>query len=296
MSITPFSPFQTLKPSVRFLGRILAGSDTNPSFVGIALISVVNGLLVGYDFAVGDQPLYLALVDRYRGLCEDQPADLYLSTFLGHSYTVFWILLAPLSDWFGWEWLLFIGYVVARFCIFWGLWRMTLSLTRDRRAAWFVLLFLVMNKCLVGNPIHLYETNTSMRLAVLPLLFFAMEQLWRNRFVASGILFGLAFEMHALSAIIWLVIAATGLVFNWRGILFETGSDGKRTWAGLRRLAEGGVAFGLVILPMLIWVWTMPAHPEGHAPSHQELCDLVRARHAYIFSAVGTPRAGYVSI
>ena len=281
-------PFEKMR---RWLQALAAGKENRPSLLLIGLFTLASLIIIGYRFAVWDQLLYLSCVDRFFLPIIDHPNDLYISSFLWRTYTSFWLLIFPLKQVFGWEWPLFVIYLVVKFFILWGLWSLSFALTKDRLTAWISLLLLLANKAIVGGGVQLYMQDTITRYVVIPFMLFGMKKLWERKYLASALLFGLGFQIHAMSAAFWLLAAAIGFVFHLtsapRNTRPGTPADRRLDW---RRLGWGAVIFTVLALPILLWFGMTQPHPPGNF-TDPDYIDLIRAKHSYIFLANYDPTA-----
>lgn len=218
------------------LPRLLTGSEERPSLFLLALCAIASFVMVGYRFAVWDQLLYLGFVDRYFQPIVDHPGDLYLQHFLWRSYTTFWMAIYPLKQLFGWEWPLFVIHLVVKFFIYWGIWSLTYTFTKNRATAWFTVLLMLMNQALVNGNINFYMADTITRYVAVPFLLFGASRWWRGKHLSAALLFGLAFQIHLLSTVYWML--ALGIA-----------------WCITReKLDYRGLAiFGALAAPILVW-------------------------------------------
>lgn len=265
---------------LNWLRRLLAGTAVRPSLLLIGLAAIASLITIGYRFAVWDQLLYLSFVDRYFQPILDHPGDLYISHFLWHSYTTFWMLLYPLKQLFGWEWPLFVTHLVVKFFIFWGVWALALALTKDRLTAWLSVLFTLLNKTVVNGGVNFYMADTITRYVVVPVLLFGLKNLWERNYLGAALLFGLGVQIHVLSAVYWLLAIAFSLVFDR---LFNGPAAAAPMTAG-RPVARAWGLFLLLALPILIWSgvadWGVP-----RLPPPAEVIDFIHNHHGYAFFA-----------
>ncbi len=263
--------------------------DTFPPLVFLVLAAGINLLIVGYTFGNLDQLLYLALVPRYFDPSTIHPNDVYLSLFFSRSYTTLFLLLAPLIRWFGWEWPVFIAFALVKLGIFWGIWALAKRFTRDRLAAALAVLFLVMNGFMKELSVQYYSINFICRFAVIPFLLFGLERLMARRFTAAAVLFGLAFQIHAMSTLYWLVVTCVAALWNYRELMelpaTAKGRDLFRIQSHVwRRMLTAAAVFLAFALPILIWRLLTPHPPLPADYSAQEWFEFSRHwKHSYIF-------------
>ncbi|MCG3149230.1 MAG: hypothetical protein PCFJNLEI_02690 [Verrucomicrobiae bacterium] len=250
---------------------------TLPPLVLLALLTGASLLLIGYRFAVWDQLLYLSFVDRYFQPILDHPGDLYIHHFLWRSYTTFWLLVYPLKQAFGWEWPLFLIYLTAKFFLFWGLWSLTFTLTKNRLAAWLTVLFMLLNKAVIGGGVNFYMADTITRYVVLPFLLFGVKYLWERKWLGAALLLGLAVQIHLLSTVYWLLaVAITGAAYR----LFADAGPVKIS--DIRRLIAPAGLFLLCALPILIWA-AVGEWGKSQSLPDAELRNFIRHQHQYVF-------------
>ncbi len=72
---------------------------------------------------------------------------------------------------------------------------------------------MVANKAIVGGGVQLYMADTITRFVVIPFMLFGMTKLWERKYFWSAVLFGIGFQIHAMTAVYWLLAAAIGFVF-----------------------------------------------------------------------------------
>src|ERR1051326_91018 len=159
-----------------------------PSLLLIAVAIVVNFLITGYQFAVWDQTLYLPLVNGYVDASVFSPHDAYVQGFLWKSYTTLFLALTPLIQFFGWEWPVFLAYVVVKVFLFLGLWALAFRLTRDHRAAALAVLFLVANTLSNHLSAQLPSSTLICRYVVMPFVLFGLERFLARSFRVGALL------------------------------------------------------------------------------------------------------------
>ena len=273
----------------RWQADCTTGSGHQPSLLLIGLFTLASLIIIGYRFAVWDQLLYLSCVDRFFLPIANHPNDLYIHHFLWRTYTSFWLLFYPLKQLFGWEWPLFVVYLLVKFFIFWGLWSLSFSLTKDRLAAWLSLLFLLANKAIVGGGIQLYMQDTITRYVVIPFMLFGIKALWERKYLTCALLFGLGFQIHAMSAVFWILAAAISYAIPRvrPGVGWPVAPLAPRE---IWRLKWALVLFSGLALPMLVWFGLTQPHPAGDF-SNPDFIDLIRSKHSYIFLSHYDPTA-----
>ncbi len=246
----------------------------------IALFAGASLIIIGYRFAVWDQLLYLTFVDRYFQPIIDHPGDLYIRHFLWHSYTTFWMLIYPLKHFLGWEWPLFIIYILVKIGIFWAIWSLAFAFTKDRLSAWLSVLLMLMNKAVVGGGVNFYMADTITRYVALPFMLFGIKQLWERKYLGAALLFGLGVQFHVLSAVYWLLAitfsAGCYRLFNGPTALATGPSSNGRS-----HLKALGL-FLLLALPIVTWYgiaeWGVPSLPPS-----VDVISLIHNRHGYAF-------------
>ena len=267
------------------------GRGNQPSLLLIGLFALASLIIIGYRFAVWDQLLYLSCVDRFFLPIINHPNDLYINHFLWRTYTSFWLLFYPLKQLFGWEWPLFVIYLLVKFFIFWGLWSLSFSLTKDRLAAWISLLLLLANKAIVGGGVQLYMQDTITRYVVIPFMLFGMKALWERKYLACALLFGLGFQIHAMSAVFWMLAAAIGWGIHWAGCRSTARpAEPRASQREIQRLKWAFVLFCGLALPLLLWFGLTQPHPTGDF-TNTDFIDLIRSKHSYIFLSHYDPTA-----
>ena len=274
-----------------WLPDLAGGRGDRPSLLLIGLFTLASLLTLGYRFAVWDQLLYLSCVERFFLPIVNHPHDLYIQTFLWRTYTSFWLLFYPLKQLFGWEWPLFVIYLLVKFFLLWGLWSLSFALTKDRLTAWLSLLLLLANKAIVGGGVQLYMPDTITRYVVIPFMLFGMRKLWERKYLSSALLFGIGFQIHAMSAVFWLLAAGIGSGIHWVSARRQPApAAGPERPGELRRIGIAVLLFGLFAVPMLVWFGMTQPHPAGDF-NQPDYLDMVRAKHGYIFLANTDPTA-----
>ena len=262
----------------QWLRRCLTGTATQPSLLLLVVAAGASLLVIGYRFAVWDQLLYLSFVDRYFQPILDHPGDLYISHFLWHSYTTFWMLLYPLKQLFGWEWPLFITHLVVKIAIGWGIWALAFAVTKDRLTAWLTVLLMVLNKSVLNGGVNCYMADTITRFVVVPVLLFGIKNLWERNYLRAAFCFGLGVQLHILSAVYWLLAIAFSLVFDR---LFNGPAAVSPGPAG-RTLVRAWGLFLLLALPIIIWSgvadWGVP-----RLPAPPDVINFIHHHHGYVF-------------
>ena len=280
-----------LEKTQRWLRDRATGTESQPALLVIGLFTLASLIIIGYRFAIWDQLLYLSCVDRFFLPIANHPNDLYIRYFLWRTYTSFWLLFYPLKQLFGWEWPLFIMYLLVKFFLFWGLWSLSYALTKDRLTAWISLLLLLANKAIVGGGVQLYMADTITRYVVIPFMLFGLRKLWERKYLVSALLFGLGFQIHAMSATFWMLAAAISYGIHWA----DHRTTGQPT-ASLelrrerRQFQWAVVLFSGLALPILIWFGLTQPHPAGDF-TNLDYIDLIHAKHSYIFLSYYDPTA-----
>ena len=274
----------------RWQADCTTGSGNQPSLLLIGLFTLASLIIIGYRFAVWDQLLYLSCVDRSFLPILNHPNDLYIHHFLWRTYTSFWLLFYPLKQLFGWEWPLFVIYLLVKFFIFWGLWSLSFALTRDRLAAWISLLLLLANKTIVGGGVQLYMQDTITRYVVIPFMLFGMKALWERKYLACALLFGLGFQIHAMSAVFWMLAAAIGCAIHRTSTGVGLPTAPRAPQGEIQRLKWAIVLFSGLALPLLVWFGLTQPLPAGDF-TNADFIDLIRSKHSYIFLSHYDPTA-----
>ncbi|MBN1515495.1 hypothetical protein JXA32_02890 [Candidatus Sumerlaeota bacterium] len=255
-----------------------------PSLWMTGVMTALHFLIIGYQLGASDHPLYLPYVPRYFG---DAPAfdyDYYFP-FGEHVYTTLWIAMAPLIRCFGWEWPVFMLYLVAKFFTFWGVWSLTVFLTRDRRAGWLAMMFFLFNHP-VNTSVALHTHIASNRMVVLPMFLFSIRWFWERRYLAAGILAGLSFHIHGLTTLFEGLIVVICLASDPRYYFFRDEKDTPELRAVLKRMGLAAGVFALLCLPILIWKakTPLPDFPPGFMLD--DWLEIIYWRTSYVFPSV----------
>ncbi len=257
-----------------------AGSGEHPSFLLLALFAFVSLIIIGYRFAVWDQLLYMSFVDRYFLPIIDHPGDLYISHFLWHSYTTFWMFVYPLKQMFGWEWPLFIIHVLTKFFIFYGIWSLAYAFTKDRLAAWLSVLLMLMNKAIIGGGVNFYMADTITRYVALPFMLFGVKKLWERKYLGAALLFGIGVQIHILSVAYWALAIIIG--FGFYRLYNKPAPAKTRPPINYRYIARSIGLFLLLALPIMIWFGIAERGVTNPAPN-TDFIDLIHNHFGYIF-------------
>jgi len=257
-----------------------ADKSSRPSFFLLAFLSFVSLIIIGYRFAVWDQLLYMTFVDRYFQPILDHPGDLYISHFLWHSYTTFWMLVYPLKQMFGWEWPLFIIHVLTKFFIFYGIWSLAFAFTKDRLAAWLSVLLMLMNKAVIGGGVNFYMADTITRYVALPFMLFGIKKLWERKYLGAALLFGIGVQIHILSVAYWFLAISIG--FGFYRLYNKPAPAKTNPPINYRHIAQSIGLFLLLALPILIWFVIAERGVTNPAPN-ADFIDLIHNHFGYIF-------------
>lgn len=253
-----------------------------PPFLLVTVAAALSFLLTGYQFAAWDQILYLPLINGYVDPAAFSPYDAYMQGFLWKSYTTLFLVLTPFVNAFGWEWPVFIAYVAVKFFLFLGLWALAFRLTRNHRAAALTVLLLVANALCKNLSAQFPSSTLICRFVVMPFLLFGLERFLARQFRASAILFGLAFQIHALTTSFWLVLVVFIALFNARS-LFSIGEAA----ATRRHLIQASLIFAALVLPMILWFAFTPT-PFPKDFTVEGWLEITRIKNWYSFIASWT--------
>lgn len=266
--------------SSRWLRCLGVGNADQPSFLLIALFAFASMIIIGYRFAVWDQLLYLSFVDRYFQPILDHPGDLYISHFLWHSYTTFWMLIYPIKQLFGWEWPLFIIHVLVKFFIFWGVWSLAFALTKDRLTAWLSVLLMLMNKAVIGGGVNFYMADTITRYVALPFMLFGIKKLWDRKYLGAALLFGIGVQIHILTVTYWFLAIIIGMgIYRFFNATASSQTDQQNRH---RHIAKSVGLFLLLALPIIIW-FGIAEWGASSPPANADFIDLIHNHFGYVF-------------
>ena len=208
-----------------------------------ALPPVLAALAVavqGYQFGANDQTIHLTLLRRLV-----EPGILggdLVATHADAHASLFWHVQVPLVRLVGWERLdeiylaVYLGCLVATFAL---LQRLGETLFR-RRWAWVLgpLLLVVFRAC--PGHVHTFEPSLINRTFCHPLVLWALLLALRGRVVPAAAVCGLAFDLHASTAIHTLI-----------AVLVAGAVDGGQR----RRLPMAVLGFALCAAPLLVMVF-----------------------------------------
>ena len=170
----------------------------------------------GYRFGTSDQSIHLTLL---RELLDPGAlaGDLVADHAASHA-SLWWHLQVPLLRVLGWESLpvLYLAlYVVALVATFALLGRLAGTLLHDPRAALVAPLLLVVFKACPAH-VHTFEPELLNRTAVHPLLLGAVWLVLRGRAIPAAALCGLAFDLHATTALHTAMALSMAIAFDGR--------------------------------------------------------------------------------
>ncbi|MFC1601304.1 DUF6798 domain-containing protein [Candidatus Sumerlaeota bacterium] len=267
-----------------WLRRGALGDERAPSLALMAAFTFIFLLNNGYQFAGADLPLYLPYVLRYFDPSLYSDPD-YFMQFARHLHTTLWLALSPVIRLCGWEWPLFLLYLLAVFFVQRSIWSLAHYLTGDARAAWLVVVFCLLIPRVGGTATYLFSTNAANRFIALPFLLFGLRRFWEERYLACAILLGLAAHIHLLATLFMLFIFVVSLALNASELLLSRTEQGgwRPRQDVLRRLAIAGAVWTLIASPIIVWVLLTLDRPLPEGFTHDEWFEVLRARTPYVF-------------
>ncbi len=216
--------------------------ETLQNLLTIALVTLTHLFCNGYLFGAVDQHIYFAFITRALEAPAYHPQDL-LFNYGNLLITSAGFFLQPLVRIFGWEWPLFILYIIVKFFIFYNIYYLALDLFEDAHAALLSLIFLLFNQLIAGTATDLHEAYIVYRLLALPLILCGFRQFLRKKFVLCALCLGIAFHFHVLSVLYFFPIMASIAAFNSKEFLS----------GNLRKLAKAAALFLLLSSPLILW-------------------------------------------
>lgn len=170
----------------------------------LLLVALAAGVALasqGYGFDTSDQAIHLTIL-RERLSPGGLEGDLVAAHADAHQ-SLFWDLQAPVVAALGWARLpaLYLGlWAVALVGAMAGLAAIASALGLGARATALGLLLLAVPRACPGH-VFTWEPELINRTAAQPLLLFAIASLLRGRLLVAGLLTGLAFDLHATTAV-----------------------------------------------------------------------------------------------
>jgi hypothetical protein len=191
-------------------------------------------------------------------------------------YTYFYKILGGMVKYFHMDIpiLLFMVYFIAVLMTFLGVWRIASLLFGKTEVGLLALFFLLFGNKAALASVPALGTVLTERVLALPVLIFSFYYYFREKYVLSFVLQGIAFLIHPLS---------TAYVF---AMLFVT-SVLRLKYIGIRKFAVCITAFAVLISPILIWkiLYPPPSLSMFHADSRWiELLRLRSSHHIFPFS------------
>jgi hypothetical protein len=156
-------------------------------------------------------------------------------------YTFFWKTLGYLIRYLSIKMtvLFFLVHSISLFLTFLAMYRLAVLLFRNKSVALLAMFFLLFSKDTLGGDATVYRVLDTAMVAR-PILLFAMYYYFKERFLKSYLLQGLAFLIHPLSAIYMIAILGTLSLANMKQI-------------GLKKFGIYVAVLILLISPSLIW-------------------------------------------
>ncbi len=230
----------------------LLHTDAGAAAILLGVFLACNGYVYGWDDQHLEIPLLKALIDPTL-----YPGDYYVASLKTHFASLFYPLLARLITIDLIPPVYLILYLVSRFGLFYGMFRIWRRIGGDRLSAFFC----VLSVLLIGRVEEfLYRTFSHQELA-LALVFIGLAFFYERRRVVAAGLFGIAANIHALYSLFPMVYLLTEILFF-----------APRRGRG-RRFFEAAAVFTICSLPVLWFIWRRLLADEA-APATGQWLDL----------------------
>ncbi|MBI4355767.1 MAG: hypothetical protein HY597_04925 [Candidatus Omnitrophica bacterium] len=208
---------------------------------GLTLCSV---LLTGYQFGVSDQLLFLPAVNGWLSATGYHSSDLLMSHIWTTHPTVFWFLLAPLFRWLTVPQTLFLLYMASQWAYVAAIFTLARRLFGDATTAVVAVLLLALPKAVGSTWIDTHCVYLVPRTVAVPLALWGFLALLDRRYRLAAVLTALAFDIHPISTLPWVLVMGSALLADRRGL---ARTERVTAWV----LLIGGM------LPLLIWRWVI---------------------------------------
>lgn len=200
-----------MKPSLASLPESLFAVLTRlAEHRGTLLLTLLllDGLFHPYHELHHDSKLYaVQILNRVEGGLYD--GDLYLAHGSQDRYSLFSVVMAPLTALLGLAATSFLVYLAAKALFFWGMIRLFEALVPDRRASTLGLLCVAVTLIAYGGlqTFHVNEAFLTPRLLASGLLLVALERVLAGRVVPAGVVLLTALALHPLIAFVGVLVA-----------------------------------------------------------------------------------------
>lgn len=202
-----------------------------------ALATAVTVVVVGYHTGTGDQSIHLPFLAAWSDPSLF-PGDRFIALRFTH-YSFFWMPFVPAGEASMLEAALLGVHLAATYLTFWALFALARTLWNDPLAALLAVVMLVVPHLSFG-AFPVFEFLLLPRTFVLPFTLLAMTAHLRGRFPLACAVLGAAFNLHAISAGLMLIVLAFDALRRWRRV-------------GVRRLLCGAALFVTLAAPVLGW-------------------------------------------
>jgi len=167
-----------------------------------------------YKFVNDDQILYIPILRRALD-SSLYPGDFFFDQPQA-SVSFFEDLLAWPMRWFGLEWTMLVGYLLAQVLILLCLYNLAARLV-SRRAAYLAMILFILPVSIGGTFVRTYDNYLNPRTLTLPLALLALAALLERRPWRATVLIGLHLALHPLSGLhTWLVAMALMAWWFWK--------------------------------------------------------------------------------
>jgi hypothetical protein len=184
-----------------------------PAIAALALTPLAL-IAHSYKFVNDDQILYIPILRRVLDPSL-YPGDFFFDQPQA-SVSFFEDFLAWPVRWFGLEWTMFLGYLLAQMLILLCLYSLAVRLV-SRRAAYLAMVLFVLPVSIGGTFVRTYDNYLNPRTLTLPLALLALVALLDRRLWRATILIGLHLALHPLSGLhTWLVAAVLMAWWFWK--------------------------------------------------------------------------------
>jgi len=223
--------------------------------------------LNAYQYGIGDASITIP----FAKLAADPrlyPGD-YLLAQRPYYYTFLWTAVGWIHAHAGLSFmaLYLTGYALALFGTFVAVHELSMTLFGRRDVAALTLVFLLVSKHTLGS-VYTIESVFSTRQAATPLLLFALSAFLRGRMAWSGVLLGLAYLVHPITAhYVVAMFVAAGVV-------------GLAPWSR-RRVITALACFAVVASPLIAWRLTHTPRAERLLTPDPRWLEAIHLRSAH---------------